>query len=159
MLIILNNITSLSKLIYCRLQSNIISPALHYTHIKHCICHILLWCVLHGRAGGCAAGLRMRSRFARSIAVEVRHPKSGLVVHTGKPHLQGSYTGIRLWVTLSDEDWLFLSEGECMSSLTITTGLWALADNGTPDIHRSLSRTWQQTRLQTRLVLLKKNNI
>lgn len=67
--------------------------------------------VSHGRAGRCVAGLKLRRRFGRSITVEVRHPQSGLVLHTGKPHLQGAYIGMRLWLTLSDEDMLFLSEG------------------------------------------------
>lgn len=65
----------------------------------------------------------MRRRFGRSITMEVRHPQSGLVFHTGKPHLQGSYISIRLWLALSDEDMLSLSEGEYIFSLTIATGL------------------------------------
>lgn len=108
---------------------------------------ILKHSISHGRAGRCVAGLRVRWRFGWSVTVEVRNPQSGLVVHTGEPHLQGSYISIRLWVTLSDGQMLFLSKGGCMVSLTIPTGLWALADDGAPDIHRSLSGARQQTRL------------
>lgn len=79
--------------------------------------------VSHRRAGRRVAGLRVRRRFGRSVAVEVRHPESGLVVHAGKPHLQGSYISIGLWLTLSDEEMLYQSEGECVVSHTVAAGL------------------------------------
>lgn len=51
-------------------------------------CQVSRW-----RAGRRVAALRLRRRFGRSITVEVCNPKSGLVIHTGKPELEGSYAG------------------------------------------------------------------
>lgn len=48
------------------------------------------------RAGRRVTALRLRRRFGRSMTVEVCNPKSGLVVHTRKPQLEGSYTGVSL---------------------------------------------------------------
>ncbi len=84
-------------------------------HVKHR--------VSPGRAGVCVAALRLRRRFGGSITVEVWDPQSGLVVHTGEPHLQGSYISIGLGLTLSDEEMSLLIGHEYFVSLTIPTGL------------------------------------
>lgn len=91
--------------------------------------------------------------------MDVGHLQSGPVVHTGEPHLQGSYMSIRLWVTSSDGEMLLLSKGEHMVSLTIPAGLRALADDGAPDVHRGLSGARQQTRLQHGLFLLREDDV
>lgn len=51
------------------------------------------------RAGRQVAALWLRRRFGRSVTVEVCNPKSGLVVHTRKPQLEGSYTGVT-WINI-----------------------------------------------------------
>lgn len=63
--------------------------ALHSTSFKHVE-------VSHGWAWRYVASLRIRKRSGRGITVEIRRTQSGLVVYTGKPHLQRPYISIML---------------------------------------------------------------
>ena len=89
--------------LYCKIHSPILKQVFtRYTiHAslknKHCISYVQIlhllhvkYALSHRRTWRSATYLRLRIRFGRSFTVEIRHPQSGLVVHTRKPHLQGS---------------------------------------------------------------------
>lgn len=132
------------------------------------------------RAGRRVTALRLRRRFGWSMTVEVCNPKSGLVVHTWKPQLEGSYTGVSLRGYFHQfavclpvycqtfrltviRFWTFralqskMRQKNVEKSFTISTGLWAPADNGAPHIHRILFRVCQQPGLQQDPALLRKD--